>query len=58
MFAASTPFVDAARTQSDALGFDARRVFIPHPIQDRTDAEMWALADGAVDALVEALLTP
>ncbi len=58
MFAASTPFVDAARTQSEALGFDARRVFIAHPIQDRTDDEMAALADAAVDALVEALLSP
>jgi hypothetical protein len=58
VFAASTPFVDAARTQSEALGFDARRVFIPHPIQDRTDEEMATLADAAVDALVEALLSP
>ena len=58
MFAASTPFVDAAQTQADALGFDARRVFIPHPIQDRTDDEMAILADDAVDALVEALLAP
>ncbi len=58
VLAASTPFVDAAKTQSDALGFDARRVFVPHPIQDRTDAEMFALADAAVDALVQALLSP
>ena len=58
VFAASMPFADAAQTQSDALGFDARSVFIPHPIQDRTDAEMYALADEAVDGLVDALLSP
>jgi len=58
VFAASTPFVDAAQTQSDALGFDPRRVFIPHPIQDRSDDEMYVLADEAVEALVEALTHP
>ncbi len=58
VFAASAPFVDAARMQAEALGFDPRRVFVPHPIQDRTDEEMWALADGALDALVQALLSP
>ena len=58
VFAASTPFVDAAQTQAEALGFDARRVFVPHPVQDRTDEEMADLADAAVESLVEALLTP
>ena len=58
VFAASTPFIDAAQTQSDALGFDPRRVFIPHPIQDRSDDEMYVLADEAVEALVEALTHP
>ncbi len=52
---ASAPFVDAAQTQADALGFDPRRVFVAHPIQDRTDDEMYALADEAFAALVEAL---
>jgi len=30
---------------------------VAHPIQDRTDEEMTALADTAVDALVSALTT-
>ncbi len=55
VFVASTEFVDAADAQADALGADPARVFVPHPIQDRTDAEMRALADGAVDAVVTAL---
>ncbi|HEX8110518.1 MAG TPA: UGSC family (seleno)protein, partial [Kofleriaceae bacterium] len=42
--------------QARALGFDAARVFVPHPIQDRTDDEMRALADAAVDEVVARLL--
>jgi hypothetical protein len=58
VFVASDVFVDAAQTQATALGLDAARVFVAHPIQDRTDAEMIALADGAIDALVAAITEP
>jgi hypothetical protein len=48
MFVASTEFVNAASTQAEALGFpDVARVFVGHPIQDRTDDEMRAIADRA-----------
>jgi hypothetical protein len=55
VFVASTEFVDAAEAQATHLGFDAARVFVPHPIQDRTDEEMVALADAAVDEVVAAV---
>jgi hypothetical protein len=55
VFVASSEFVDAADAQSHALGADPARVFVAHPIQDRTDDELRALADGAVDALLAAL---
>ena len=55
VFVASTEFVEAADAQSTALGFNAARVFVAHPIQDRTDDEMAALADKAVDEIVNAL---
>ena len=55
VFVASTEFVDAADTQAVALGFPAARVFVPHPIQDRTDDEMRSLADAAVEEVVAAL---
>lgn len=55
MFVASSEFVDAAEAQASALGFDAARVFVDHPIQDRTDDEMRALAVAAVDDIVEAV---
>jgi hypothetical protein len=57
VFVASSEFIDAAVAQSEALGADPARVFVPHPIQDRTDDEIRALADGAVDAIVAALTT-
>jgi hypothetical protein len=53
MFVASSEFVEAAAAQSKALGFSAvARVFVPHPIQDRTDEEMVAYADAAYDDIV------
>jgi hypothetical protein len=55
VFVASSEFVDAAAAQASALGFDPARVFVAHPIQDRTDDELRALADGAFDALVSAI---
>jgi len=55
VFVASTEFVEAAAAQAEAIGFDPARVFVPHPIQDRTDDEMRALAEGAVDEILAAL---
>ena len=56
VFVASDEFRDAAQAQADALGLsDVARVFVAHPIQDRTDAEMAALADQAIDAIIAAL---
>jgi len=56
MFVASTEFVDAAAAQAHALGFDAiARVFVAHPIQDRTDEEVRALADAAFEEIVAAV---
>jgi len=52
VFVASSVFIDAAIAQSKALGVDPRRVFVAHPIQDRTDDEMRALAEAAVDEVL------
>ena len=53
---ASSEFVDAATAQAAALGADPARVFVAHPIQDRTDDEMRALADDALDEILRRLL--
>lgn len=52
---ASSAFTDAAALQARSLGADPACVFVLHPIQDRTDEEVRALADDAVDAVVAAL---
>ncbi len=54
---ASDAFIDAAQAQADALGLpELRRVFVPHPIQDATDAEMRAKADAIIDKLIDLLV--
>jgi hypothetical protein len=53
---ASSEFVTAATSQADALGMpDANRVFVQHPIQDATDAEMREKADAIVEQILQAL---
>jgi len=52
MFIASTEFAQAAAAQSAALGFSPASVFVPHPIQDRTDDEMRAKADEAFEEIL------
>lgn len=56
VYVATTEFVDGARTQAAALGADPVGVFVAHPIQDRTDAEMAELAEEAFDAILAGLL--
>ena len=53
---ASAEFVVAAQSQSDALGAEPKRVFVPHPIQDRTDGEMRQIADDVVDEILRSLV--
>jgi hypothetical protein len=52
VFVASTEFIEAAAAQSKALGFEPAAVFVPHPIQDRTDDEMRSLADAACEEIL------
>ena len=55
VFVATTEFVDAASAQARATGVEPVAVFVEHPIQDRTDAEMLAIADAVVDDLLSKL---
>lgn len=54
---ASSEFIQAAAAQSKALGFDPAMVFVPHPIQDRSDEELRALADEAVESIIRELVS-
>jgi hypothetical protein len=53
---ATTEFIDAAEVQARALGTDPAYVFIPHPVQDRTDDELRDLADRHFEAIIALLL--
>jgi len=56
VFVATLEFVDGARLQAKQLGADPAAVYVPHPIQDRTDAELVAIADAAVAEVVSNLV--
>jgi len=55
---ASSEFAKAARQQAEALGMPetaTRAVYVPHPIQGQTDAEMREKARAALPAILAAL---
>jgi alkanesulfonate monooxygenase SsuD/methylene tetrahydromethanopterin reductase-like flavin-dependent oxidoreductase (luciferase family) len=58
VFVASNEFTEAAKAQARALGAEPSRVFVPHPIQDRTDDELRSLADAALDEILGSLAAP
>ena len=53
---ATTEFEQAAEAQAKALGTDPAYVFVPHPIQDRSDEELHALADAYLDEMLKELV--
>jgi hypothetical protein len=56
VFVATEAFVDGAERQARSLGFDPAAVYVPHPIQDRTDEEVRVLAANAAEAIVRSLV--
>ncbi len=58
LFVATREFVDGAQVQARALGVDPAAVYVEHPIQDRSDEEMLAIADGAWEAIFSQLVAP
>jgi hypothetical protein len=53
VFVASVEFRDGAETQARALGVDPAVVYVEHPIQDRSDAEMRSIAEGALERVLQ-----
>ena len=49
---ATTAFRQAAAAQSASLGYEPAIVWVPHPIQNRTDEEIRAIADEAMGEIV------
>ena len=53
---ATTEFIEGAVAQARSLGIDPALVFVPHPIQDRTDDELQTLADDHLEAILAMLV--
>ncbi len=57
VFVATVEFIDGAEHQARSLGAEAPAVYVEHPIQDRTDPEMRAIADQAFEKLLTQLVS-
>jgi len=55
VFVATTAFIDGAKAQAKALGIEPQAVYVPHPIQDRTEEEIRAIARNALAEIVGAV---
>jgi hypothetical protein len=51
----TTGFTDAVETQSKALGFEPAVLYVPHPIQNRTEDELKKIADNVVEPALRML---
>jgi len=52
---ASSEFRQAADEQNRSLGYDPAVISVPHPSQEATDDEMYALADDALESILKSL---
>ena len=48
-------FRQAFDSQRSAIGLDAASIYVPHPMQNRTTAELHAFAEQSVDAILAAI---
>lgn len=56
-FVCSEAFQEAAAAQANSLAFNPAIVWVPHPIQNRTEAELTGLAEEAMAGIL-AMITP
>jgi hypothetical protein len=56
VYIATVQFEDGGLHQAKTLGADPAAVFVEHPIQDRTNDEMVAIADTAFDEIYAKLI--
>ena len=48
-------FRQAFESQKSAIGLDAASIYVPHPMQNRTTAELHAFAEQSIDAILAAI---
>lgn len=51
----TTEFLQAFESQKATIGLDAAPVYVPHPLQNKTTAELHAWADKAIDEILDAI---
>jgi len=51
----TTEFRQAFESQKGSIGLDAAAVYVPHPLQNKTTAELHQWADAAVDEILQAI---
>jgi hypothetical protein len=56
VYVATMEFMDGAEGQAKAIGAKLAGVFVRHPIQDRTDDEMAAVAEDAFPGVMRGLV--
>ena len=54
---ATTEFEQAYRAQAEVLSFEPAVVYVPHPIQNRTEDEVRTIADNAVEQILASITT-
>ncbi len=52
-FVCSEAFQEAAAAQSKSLAFNPAIVWVPHPIQNRTETELMDLAEAAMPEILD-----
>lgn len=51
-------FRDAFESQKSAIGLAAEAVYVPHPMQNKTTAELHGLAEQSFDEILAAICAP
>ena len=57
-FVVTREFEQAAESQARSIGFEPAIVWTPHPIQNRTAAELEQLAEDSLEAILSAITAP
>ena len=57
-FVCSEAFQEAAAAQAKSLAFNPAVVWVPHPIQNRTEAELANLAEQSITEILSMITPP
>lgn len=52
----TTEFENTFERQCESIGFAGAKLLVPHPVQNRTTAELHRIAGDAIDGIIEELI--